>query len=62
MGQFHKLSVLIECELMPLINANDNVSSEGRGLKFGLNLHLHPYFVCVSSEGSGKSTHMCRLA
>ena len=26
-----------------------------RGLKFGLSLHLHPYFVYASSEGSGKS-------
>ena len=26
-----------------------------------LRLHLQPYFVCVSKEGSGESVHVCRL-
>ena len=62
MGQFHKLSVLIQYEQMPLINANAKVSSEGRDLNFGLNLQIHPYFVYASRIGSGKSAHMCRFA
>ena len=32
-----------------------DVSSGARDLNFGPSLHLHPYFVCVSSKGSGKS-------
>ena len=31
------------------------------GLYFGLRLHLHPYFVYASSEGSDESAHMRRL-
>ena len=30
-------------------------------LFFGLSLHLHPYFVYVSSDGYGESEHLCRL-
>ena len=30
---------------LPLINANEDISSEARALKFGLILYLHPYFV-----------------
>ena len=37
------------------------VSSEAKGINFGLVLHLRPYFVYASSEGSGKSAHMRRL-
>ena len=62
MGQFHKLSVFIEYEQMSLVNADANVSREVRGVILGQNLHLHPYFVHASSEGSGKSANMCRLA
>ena len=28
------------------------------GLKFSQSLHLHPYFVCASSEGSGESAQI----
>ena len=38
------------------------VISGARGLTFGLNLHLHPNFVYVSSEDSNKSAHLGRLA
>ena len=38
------------------------VSGKARDLNFGLSLHLHPYFVCASSEGSGESAHVRRLA
>ena len=31
------------------------------GLNSGLSLHLHPCFVCASSEGSGESAYMHRL-
>ena len=34
-----------------------DVSSEARGLNFGLCLKLHPYFVYVSSIGSDKYAH-----
>ena len=42
------------------LNACADVSRGARGLKFGLCLHLHPYFVYTSSEGSGESvqTHL----
>ena len=38
---------------MPLINAHTDVSRKTGGLMFGLGLQLHPYFVNVSSKGSG---------
>ena len=34
----------------PAINPHADVSSRARGLKFGLSLHLHPYFEYASSE------------
>ena len=43
---------------MSLINAYADVSSRDTGLTFGLSLHLCPFFVYVSSEGSGKSAHI----
>ena len=42
-------------------NSHADVSSRVRRLNFGPSLYLHPYFVYVSSEGSGKSTHLCCL-
>ena len=33
-----------------------------RGLNFGLSLHLHPCHVYASSESSGESAYMRRLA
>ena len=47
---------------MPLLNAHADLFSWTRGLMFGLSLHLHPYFVYVSSEGCGESEHMPRFA
>ena len=41
--------------IRPTINAHASISSGDRGLNFGLGLHLHPYFVHASREGSGKS-------
>ena len=40
----------------------NDVSSGGRGLNFSLGLHIHQYFVYSSSEGSGESVHLHRLA
>ena len=37
------------------------ISSEDRVLNFGLNLHLHLYFVYASIEGSDKSAHIRKL-
>ena len=34
-----------------------SVFSKARDRKFGLSLHLHPYFVYVSSEGPGEPEH-----
>ena len=38
------------------------ISSEARGLMFGFKLHLHPYFMCASSEVSDETAHLCRLS
>ena len=44
---------------MPLITAHADVPTKAiyRGLNNGLSLHLHPYFVYGSREGSGGSVH-----
>ena len=34
---------------------------EATDLTFGLNLHLHPYFVYACSEGPGETARMRRL-
>ena len=39
---------------MPPLNIHTAVSRKARGLNFGMSLHLHPFFVNVSSQGSGK--------
>ena len=61
-GSAHEISVLIAYAQTPPINARADVSSETRGLNFGLSLHLQPCFVYASREGSGESAHMRRLA
>ena len=43
---------------MSLVNTHSGVSSKVGGLNFGLSLHLHPYLMLVSSDGSGKSVYM----
>ena len=47
---------------MPLMNAHTDISSEVGGSKFGLSLHIHPYFVYASSEDSAESVHKRRHA
>ena len=47
---------------MLLKNAHVAVSSEVKRLNFDLALHLHLYFEYGSSECSGESAHMRRLA
>ena len=47
---------------MPLTNAHADVSSEARGLNFGLRLYPDPYLVYARSECSSLSAHMRRLA
>ena len=39
--------VLIAHVQTPPVNAHADVSSGATGLKFGLNLHIHPYIVPV---------------
>ena len=43
---------------MPLINNHVDVFSELRRLQFRLDLHIHPYFVYESSEGSSESAYI----
>ena len=43
------------------LKAHADLSSKARGLNFGPRIHLHPYDVYTSSEGSGKSAHLHRL-
>ena len=58
-GLAHEILVLIAKMQTPSLNAHASISSEARDLNFGLslNLHVHPYFVYVISEGSGESVH-----
>ena len=43
------------CATVSLIKAHVDESSGARGLNFNSSLHLHPYFVYASSEGSGET-------
>ena len=54
----HAISVIIAYAQSPLTSINAAVSSRVKRLNF----RLHPYFVNASSEGSGESAHMLRLA
>ena len=60
--QAHEILVTIAYAQMYLINAHSDVSNKAKGLSFVLSHHLQPYFVYASSEGSGESVHMHRLA
>ena len=60
-GPIHEISVLIVYAQKPHLNAHAEVSSGARGLNFVLSLHLHPYFVYASGEGSDETAHMRRL-
>ena len=48
----HEILVLITCAQKPF-NGYAYISRDSRGLNFGLSLHLHSYYVYVSSEGNG---------
>ena len=54
--------VIIRHSQKPPLNNYADVSSGARSLSYALNLHLYPYFMYVSSEGSGESAHLHRLA
>ena len=47
---------------MPHITVNPGVFGRVRALNFGQSLHLYPYFVYASIEGSGESARMRSLA
>ena len=47
--------------LWEIATKNAGVSREAGDLNFGLSLHLHPYFICATSEGSG-STALCNIS
>ena len=53
--RFYYILVLIAYAQRPPLNAHAGVSSGSRGLTVGVSLHLHPYFMYASSEGSGQS-------
>ena len=61
-GPVHEILALIACVQTLLINAHADISSNVRGLDFGLSLHLHPCFMYASSKGSGESLLICRPA
>ena len=46
----------------PPIHTYADASGGARGQNFGPSLHLHPYFVSASNEGSGDSARTRRLA
>ena len=46
----HKILVIIAYAQMSIINVNVDVSSEARGLNFGLRLYLHPYLMYAGRE------------
>ena len=55
---FEILVLIVSCANASNNQAHTDVSSKIKGLQFGLSLHLHPYFVYGSSEGSDESAHM----
>ena len=61
-ASLHIILVLIANEQKPHLNARAEGSSGARGLIFGLSLHLLTNFVYSSSEVSGESAHVRRLA
>ena len=56
MSQCTRLWHFLHMHKLPLLNAHTYVSSRDIGLIFGLSIHLHPYLVNVSREGSGESS------
>ena len=61
-ASLHMILVLIAHAQTPHLNAHADVWSGVRGLNFGLSLHLLTNFVSSSSEVSGESAHLRRLA
>ena len=58
----HEILLPIAYVQMPLINAHAVVSSKFKSLNSDLSFYLHRFFVHASSECSGESAHMRRLA
>ena len=54
-------STLLGVSSIQKVQHHVQLFSKSRELNVGLSLHLHPYFVNASSEGSGKSAHLHRL-
>ena len=53
----HEMLIVIAYAQEPHLNTHDVVSMEAIGLNFCPSIHLLPYFVYVSSEGSGEPAH-----
>ena len=60
-GPAYEILVLITHAQKPPINTHADISRGAKGLNFGLNLHLHPFFVYVGSNGFCESVLLCRL-
>ena len=54
-GFVHEILVFMSYVQKPPVKALADMSNMANGLIFGLSLHRHPYFVRVSSEGSGNT-------
>ena len=51
--RFWNLSHMPKSLFGPL-NVHADICSQARGIKFGLSIHLHPFFVHACIEGSGQ--------
>ena len=60
MDQYKRFRGLSHMLKYVYFNTHAGVSREARGVHFGFNLHLKPYFAHASSEGSGESAHIRR--
>ena len=60
-GPTHEILVGTLNAQEPNLNLWAGVSSEVRSFDFGLDFHLHLFFVCANQEGSGQSQQFCRL-
>ena len=57
----HAILVLFAYTRTPPLYVHAEISSGARGNKFRLSLHLYPYYVYASNEGSGESVLLRRL-
>ena len=61
-GSWSDFGTSIAYALNYTLSAHADISSGYAILNYGFGLHLHPYFVYASSDGSGESAHLRRHA